>query len=317
MTELRFDGRVVAITGAAQGMGREYALLLAARGARILVNDIKGAQETVDLVRAAGGEAIENCADITDAAQTDALVEDAISRWGRIDAVINNAAIYGPTLPDPATTERIIGVHLLATINMIRSAMPHFRAQRYGRILNVGSGSMFGLPGNGIYAAGKAGVFGFTRVLARDLEAEPDLDIRANLILPAAFPAKAFRVTDAKLQNAIDHAFTQANIAPMAALLVHEACPAQGEAIHVGGGRHARILLATTDGWQAPDDKPTPEDILSHWDEVIANANPAEPVGSMHDLLIRSGLPPYNTMELVEWTRTGRKPEPKAAPPVN
>jgi NAD(P)-dependent dehydrogenase (short-subunit alcohol dehydrogenase family) len=309
MTELRFDGRVVAITGAAQGMGREHAMLLAARGARVLVNDIKGAEETVALIRAQGGEAYDNRADITDPGQTNALVADALDRWGRIDAIINNAAIYGPTLPDPKTTDRILGVHLLGTLNMIRSAMPQFRVQRYGRILNVGSGSMFGLPGNGIYAAGKAGVFGFSRVLARDLAAEPELDIKVNLILPAAFPSGAFHVTDGELQRAIDEAFTQTNISPVVALLVHEVCPAQGEAIHVGGGRHARILLATTDGWQAPDDRPTPEAILANWDEVMATANPAEPVGSMQDLLVRRGLPPYNTMDLVEWTRTGRRPE--------
>jgi hypothetical protein len=222
--------------------------------------------------------------------------------------VINNAAVYGPTLPDPATTERILGVHLLGAINVIRSAMPTFKAQRYGRILNVGSGSMFGLPGVGIYAAGKAGLFGFTRSLAREFEADGQADLKANLILPAAFQQNVLRVTDPVLQAAIDQAFTPANTSPVVALLMHEACPAQGEAIHVGGGRHARILLATTEGWQSPDDQPTPEDILAHWGEVMANQDPREPVGSMSDLLVRRGLHSWSVMELVEWTRTGKPP---------
>lgn len=308
MEALRFDGAVIAITGAAQGMGGEYALLLASRGARVIVNDIAGAGETARLVKEAGGEAVEDRHDVTDPAQTDAMVAQALERWGRLDAVINNAAVYGGTLPDPETTARVIGVHLIATINLVRSAMPVFRAQRYGRVLNVGSGSMFGLPGNGTYAAGKGGVFGFTRSLAADLAAEPELDIKANLILPAAFKPGMLHVTDNGLQHVIAEVFTPANIAPMAALLVHPSCPCQGEAIHVGGGRHARILLATTEGWQAPDDQPTPEAILAHWDEVMANADPRETVGSMADLMCRRGLPDYSTMELVQWTRTGKDP---------
>jgi NAD(P)-dependent dehydrogenase (short-subunit alcohol dehydrogenase family) len=309
MTGLRFDGRVVAITGAAQGMGREYALLLAERGARVLVNDLKGAEEAVALIRERGGEAMENRADVSDAAQTDAMVEAALAAWGRLDAVINNAAVYGPSLPDAETTGRILGVHLVATINVVRSALPVFRRQAYGRILNVGSGSMFGLPGVGIYAAGKGGVFGFTRSLARDLAAEAGVDIKANLILPAAFQPGLINVPDNALQSAIAGAFTPANIAPLAALLVHEACPAQGEALHVGGGRHARIVLATTEGWQAPDDQPTPEAILEHWDEVMAGRDLRESVGSTSDLLERRGLPVYSVMELIEWTRTGKRPE--------
>jgi NAD(P)-dependent dehydrogenase (short-subunit alcohol dehydrogenase family) len=309
LDELRFDGRVVAITGAAQGMGREYALLLGQRGAKVVVNDIKGAPETVAAVKAAGGEALENRSDITDPAQTDQIVQQAVDTWGRLDAVINNAAFYGPSLPDPETTGRILGVHLVGTINLIRSAMPVFKRQRYGRVLNVGSGSMFGLPGCGIYAAGKGGVFGFTRSIAKDLEADPESDIKANLILPAAFQPGMLHVTDNMLQSAIDEVFTPANIAPLAALLVHESCPAQGEAIQVGGGRHARILLTTTEGWQASDDKPTPEGILEHWAEVVANDDPREPTGTMNDLLTRRGLPDYNVMELRQWTLTGKKPE--------
>jgi NAD(P)-dependent dehydrogenase (short-subunit alcohol dehydrogenase family) len=308
MDELRFDGRVVAITGAAQGMGREYALLLAQRGARLVVNDIKGAEETIALVRERGGEAIENRSDITDPAQTDRIVRDALDAWGRLDAVINNAAAYGGTLPDPETAGRVIGVHLMGTINVIRSAMPTFRAQKYGRILNVGSGSMFGLPGVGTYAAGKGGVFGFTRSLAKDLERDAACDIKANLILPAAFTPAMPRVPDPALRAVFDTAFTSANIAPLAALLVHEACPAQGEALHVGGGRQARIVLATTQGWQAPDDAPTPESILDHWSEVTANLDPRETVGSMSDLLGRRGLHPYSVMELMEWAQTGQDP---------
>lgn len=308
MEELRFDGRVVAITGAAHGMGQEHALLLARRGARLVINDIAGAQDTLEKVRAAGAEAIEDRGDVTDPAQTDAMVKRAVDQWGRLDAIINNAALYGTTLGSPEEAGKVIGVHLIGTINLIRSAMPVFRQQAYGRILNVGSGSMFGLAGVGTYAAGKGGVFGFTRSLARDLALEPELDIKANLILPAALTPKMPRVPDAVFQTVVDKAFTSANISPTVALLIHERCPAQGEAIHVGGGRQARILLATTEGWQSPDDSPTPEAILEHWQEVIANVDPRESEGSMADLLGRRGLHPYSVVDLVKWAKTGIDP---------
>ena len=308
MEELRFDGRVVAITGAAQNMGYEYALLLAERGAKVVVNDLKGAPETIAAIEKLGGEAIENRSDISEPAQTDQIVQDALDRWGRLDAVINNAGSYGPTLPDPETVNRILGSHLLGSINLVRSALPVFRSQKYGRILNVGSGSMFGLPDVAIYGSAKGGIFGFTRCLALDLEREEETDIKANVILPVAFREGMFNVPDANIQRAMDVAFLPSKIAPAAALLVHEACPANGEAIGVGGGRQARILLTTTEGWQSPDDDPTPEAILDHWTEVMSNNDPREPVGSLSDLLGRRGLPPYNVMDLVTWSRTGQAP---------
>ena len=118
----------------------------------------------------------------------------------------------GSTLPDVETVERTLAVHLVGTINMIRSAMPIFLQQKYGRIVNTGSGSILGIPWTGSYAAGKGGVLAHAKVLANELLAEmgedPSLDIRVN------------------------------------------------------------VVMATTEGWQAPDDEPTPEDILEHWDEL-------------------------------------------------
>lgn len=308
MEALRFDGRVIAITGAAQGMGQDHAMLLARRGAKLLINDIAGAGETIDRLQAVGADAIEDRGDITDPAQTDLMVQRAMGRWGRLDAIINNAAIYGGALADTAMTNKVIDVHLNGAINMVRSAMPLFKQQRYGRILNVGSGSMFGLANVGAYAAGKAGVFGFTRSLARELALDPESDIKANLILPVALTPRMPRVPDAAFQAMLDKAFSSANVSPTAALLVHEFCPAQGEAIHVGGGRQARILLATTAGWQCPDDQPSPEAILDHWSEVVANEDLREPEGSMADLLGRRGLHPYSLTDLVKWARTGVDP---------
>jgi NAD(P)-dependent dehydrogenase (short-subunit alcohol dehydrogenase family) len=309
MDELRFDGRVVAITGAHHGLGREYALLLARRGASVVVNDIQGAAETVAAIRDAGGSAIENRSDITTGAGTDQIVRSALDTWGRLDAIVNNAAGgSGVTLPDEAAAQTTLAVHFFGTVNVIRSALPIFRERRYGRIVNTSSGSILGIPGTGTYAAGKGAVLAFSRVLANELKHEPDLDIKVNALMPAAQTPVMPRVPDERFQSMMDTAFSPARVAPLVAVLAHPSCPVSGEVIQTGGGRVARMMLATTEGWQAPDDEPTPEAIIEHWPEIMASKDLREPIGSMADLLARRGEPPYSVADLVAWAKTGGPP---------
>jgi NAD(P)-dependent dehydrogenase (short-subunit alcohol dehydrogenase family) len=316
MDELRFDGKVVAITGAHHGLGREHALLLARRGANIVVNDMQGAAETVAAVKAAGGSAVENTSDITTAGGTDEIVRDALEHWERLDAIVNNAAAGGGTLPDEEMVQATLAVHFIGTVNMVRSAMPVFRRQRYGRIINTGSGSILGIPGTGIYAAGKGAVLAFSRVLANELgleaKTDPSLDIKVNVFMPAALTPNMPRVPDQAFQAMMDRAFDPARTSPLVAVLAHESCPVSGEAIQTGGGRVSRFVLATTAGWQAPNDDATPENILEHWADVMANQDYAEPIGSMSDLLGRRGLYPYSVSELIQWVKTGRDPAPSS-----
>jgi len=306
--ELRFDGRVVAITGAHHGLGRAHARFLAGRGARIVVNDVQGADETVAMIRDAGGEAIESTSDITTGAGTDEIVRAALDTWGRLDVIVNNAASGSGTVPDEEMVRHTLGVHFVGTVNLVRSALPVFRDQRHGRIVNTGSGSVLGIPHTGIYAAGKGAVMAFSKVLANELRQEPDLDITVNVIMPVAQTPIMPRVPDAEFQALLDTAFAPENTSPLVAVFAHESCPVSGELVQTGGGRVARFVFATTEGWQAPDDMPTPEAILDHWGEVMANRDLHEPVGSMMDLFQRRGMYPYGVADIIQWARTGEDP---------
>jgi NAD(P)-dependent dehydrogenase (short-subunit alcohol dehydrogenase family) len=188
--------------------------------------------------------------------------------------------------------------------------MPVFREQQYGRIVNTTSGSIFGIPGTGMYAAGKGAVFAFSRVLANELALEPELDVKVNAVMPTAQTAVMPRVPDERFQAMLDSAFAPARVAPLVALLAHESCPVSGEILQSGGGRVSRVVLATTEGWQSPDDDVSPEAIAAHWADVMANRDLQEPIGTMADLLGRRGEPPYSVADLVRWARTGTAATP-------
>jgi NAD(P)-dependent dehydrogenase (short-subunit alcohol dehydrogenase family) len=313
MDELRFDERVVIITGAHHGLGRAYAEELATRGAQVVVNDIQGATDSVAAIRELGGEAIEDRHDITTSAGTDAIVAAAREQWGRVDAVINNAA-GGPaaTLVPENDVHATLGVHFVGTTNLIRSALPVFRQQGYGRVVNTSSGSIFGIPGTGTYASAKGAVLAYTKVLANELGEDPELDVKVNAVLPTALTPIMPRVPDEAFQAMLDRAFSARRVAPLVALLAHPDCPVTGEALQVGGGRVARVILATTEGWQAPEDEATPEMILANWDSVMAGRDLREPIGSLADLLARRGEPPFSTHDLVSWARTGVRPDKRS-----
>ena len=189
-------------------------------------------------------------------------MRDALDTWGRLDAVVNNAAAGSGTVPDEDMVRLTLGVHFVGTVNLVRSALPVFREQRYGRIVNTGSGSVLGIPHTGIYAAGKGAVMAFTKVLANELrqerEQQPDLDITVNVIMPVAQTPIMPRVPDEEFQALLDTAFAPERTSPLVAVFAHESCPVSGELVQTGGGRVARFVLATTEGWQAPDDMPTP-----------------------------------------------------------
>jgi NAD(P)-dependent dehydrogenase (short-subunit alcohol dehydrogenase family) len=282
--DLRFDGRVAVVTGAGRGLGRAHALLLAARGAKVVVNDFGGSKEGVgndsgpanDVVleiRAAGGEAIADTSDIGVEENCHALIDTAIREFGRIDIVVNNAGISRwATFPeaDADNLERTLDVHLRGTWHTTRAAWPHFAAQGYGRVITTVSTGMLGLADNLAYATAKGALIGFTRSLA--VAAEP-LGIRVNAIAPNAItrPSESATKPNIVTASAPDDARLRAMetglVSPMVAYLAHESCPVNGDILVAGAKRFSRWFFGITPGWLA-DDEPTLEEISAHWDEI-------------------------------------------------
>jgi NAD(P)-dependent dehydrogenase (short-subunit alcohol dehydrogenase family) len=269
--EYRFDERVAVVTGAGRGIGRAYARLLAARGARVVVNDLGAsrggsgadaapAADAVDEIVAAGGEAVADTNDVSSPAGSQALVDAAVERFGRVDVLVNNAGIIrwaGMPEVDADNLAKHLAVHVGGSFNTVRAAWPHMVDRGYGRIVNTTSAGLFGLPNNTSYATAKGAVVGLTRSLATAGAAH---GITANCIAPGAMTRMAGRAgEDAGPEMSPDL------VAPMVALLAHEACPVSGEIYAAGFGRFARIFIGMAPGYVHTGSAPTIEDVAEQW----------------------------------------------------
>jgi NAD(P)-dependent dehydrogenase (short-subunit alcohol dehydrogenase family) len=265
---------VAVVTGAGRGLGRAYAMLLADRGAAVVVNDLgtsltgdgtdeRLAESVAAEIVAAGGVAAADTNDVSSPATAQALVDATVDRFGRVDIVINNAGVIAwaefPDIDDD-NFARHLAVHLGGSFLLARAAWPHLVEQSYGRIVMTTSSGIFGLPNNASYAAAKGGVIGLTRSLATAGAAH---GIRANAIAPAAMTRMAGRVPSETAER-----MDPALVAPMTAYLAHEACPVSGEIYAAGAGRFARILLAQVPGYVHTGDAPTIDDIATQWEAI-------------------------------------------------
>ena len=283
MGEHRFDKRVAVVTGAGRGLGREYALLLAQRGASVVVNDLGGtiegdgedtapAEEVVAEIEAAGGKAVADGNDISTAAGADALIATALQSFKRLDILVANAGIMRwARFPEVSDDDfaRHLAVHLAGSFHTVRAAWPRFAGQTYGRIVLTTSTGMLGLPGNTAYAAAKGGVLGLARSLA---SAGRPLGIKVNCIAPAA---------TTRMAGTGGPQMPPESVAPMVAYLAHDACPVTGEVYVAGAGRFARLFVATTEGYVHEGGTPTVEDVADHWKAISDETGYHVPVDLM------------------------------------
>jgi NAD(P)-dependent dehydrogenase (short-subunit alcohol dehydrogenase family) len=287
MSELRFDGRVAVVTGAGRGVGRGHALLLASRGAKVVVADLGSqldgsgsshgpAADVVDEIAAAGGEAVACHASVADEAGAASIVATTLDAFGRIDVLINNAGIADPDWFEDITPDRfrrMIEVHYLGTVYVTLAAWGHMKAAGYGRIVNTVSEAAFGkVPKATSYGAAKGAVLSLTRELA--LEATRH-GIRVNAVAPRAqtrlsgppIMAKTYDMPESVFVKGTLDRFAPELVAPAAAYLAHESCDLSGQVLISGGGQVMRVALMVNDG--ITQDGISPEDVAANLDQLF------------------------------------------------
>jgi len=259
MSELRFDNRVAIISGGGRGLGRAYALLLAARGAKVVVNDLGTAmngeapstgpaQDVVDEIRSAGGHAVASTASVATPEGAKAIIQTALDAFGRVDIVIHSAGnVRRAPLAEMSYDdfEAVLAVHLRGGFHLVREAFPLMLAQDYGRIVLTSSiNGLYGKSDNVNYATAKAGLIGLSHTAAIEGLAR---NVKSNVIVPAA-------VT--RMSEGIDtSAFPPMEpdmVAPAVGWLAHEDCAITGEILVAMGGRVGRAFLAETPGVYHP-----------------------------------------------------------------
>jgi NAD(P)-dependent dehydrogenase (short-subunit alcohol dehydrogenase family) len=315
MGELRFDGRVAVVTGAGRGLGRHHALLLASRGARVVVNDVGGsvtgggscgdpANDVAQQIKDIGGEAVADTNSVTTPEGGQAIIDTALNAWGRVDILVNNAGTVADAAFNDMTEERLdpqVDVHLKGAFFVTRPAWKVMRQQHFGRIVNTSSAAgILGAPRMSNYGAAKTGLIGLTRVLAAEAAG---LDIKVNAVAPVA----ATRMMDYSLDSAAEAnnaphtrgTSTEAEelmrpfldrldpglVSPAVAFLAHAECPVSGEIYTVGGGQICRFFIGRTKGYYNP--ALSLEDVRAHFEQIRDTSGysiPAGPAEEMADL---------------------------------
>jgi NAD(P)-dependent dehydrogenase (short-subunit alcohol dehydrogenase family) len=279
--QIRFDDKVVIVTGAGRGLGRAHALLLARLGATVVVNDLgsevggggqspEPASEVVGEIEAAGGKAVADFSDVASCQAMERLVASTVERFGKLDAVIANAGV-SQRLPfdemDPDSFDRMVKIQLYGTFNIMRCAWPHLIEAGRGRAVVTTGNSLFGGP-NAHYSAAKAGIVGLMRSLA--LQGRPH-GVGINAVAPGGYTrmvsTRATAGTSAVPNEWMAKFTAPEKVSPTYAWLAHESCEVTGEIFSATGGVTKRVLLGQTQGWGSPD--VTPEDLRDHWDEVM------------------------------------------------
>jgi NAD(P)-dependent dehydrogenase (short-subunit alcohol dehydrogenase family) len=270
------EGRVVVVTGAGGGLGRQHALLFAARGAKVVVNDLGGAKdgtgagtqmadEVVKEITTAGGDAVANYDSVASPKGGQAIVQTALDAFGRVDVVVNNAGILRDVTFANMSDEQwstVLDVHLHGTFRVTRAAWPHFKQQQSGRVIVTTSTSgLYGNFGQANYGAAKLGVVGLINTLA--LEGR-----KHSITVNAVAPASATRMTEGVYPPAFLAQLDPAYVSPVVVYLASDECNETGEIILAGGGHYARVHYCQAKGARF-DRVPTVEELAAEWPHIM------------------------------------------------
>ncbi len=278
MTERRFDYRVAIVTGAGRGLGRAYALMLASKGAKVVVNDLGGsmdglgmdacpAQSVVDEIKAAGGEAVANTDSVATPEGGKQIIAAAMDHFGALDILVHNAGNvrYG-SLEDLSQEDfdAVLDVHLKGAFHVVRPAFPAMSKAKYGRVILTSSISgLYGLSTSINYGASKAGIIGLNNVIALE---GADKGIKSNIILPGAVTRMAEGIDTSQFPP-----MDPELVAPVVGWLAHESCSISGEMLVSMAGRVARALFAETPGVYQPEW--SIDDVANRIDEIRDQTN--------------------------------------------
>ncbi|HWA67835.1 MAG TPA: SDR family NAD(P)-dependent oxidoreductase [Mycobacteriales bacterium] len=276
MAEITFDGRVAVVTGAGGGLGRTYALEMARRGAKVVVNDLGGsvdgtggddtaAQKVVDEIKAAGGEAVPSYDSVSTPEGGENIVKTAVDAFGKVDVVINNAGILRDksfAKLEWADLDAVLDVHLKGAFYVSQPAFKVMKENGYGRFVFTSSNAgVFGNFGQANYAAAKMGLVGLSNVLAIE---GAKAGIKSNVVCPVA----ATRMTMELLGDAAS-ALQAETVTPLVTFLASEACELTHETFSAAGGRYARVFIGLAQGWYGgKGHTPTAEDVLDNLDQI-------------------------------------------------
>lgn len=296
--EVDFRERVAIVTGAGGGIGRAHALLLAARGAAVVVNDVghrtgddgtsrSTAAEVVSEIVAAGGRAIASTDSIVTAAGGQAIVDATLAAYGRLDVVVHNAGILRDRSFAKLTAdevEDVMAVHLDGAFHVVGPAYRVMQQAGYGRIvLTTSASGLFGTFGQANYGAAKAGLVGLMNVLAVEGARH---GIRANAVAPTALT----QMTEGLLGDLAEH-FDPAHVAAVVAYLASERCELTHTILSAGGGRVARVFVGVTPGWYSGPAITSPETVAAHLDEILDREGYIVPEDGLGEIaLIRRAL---------------------------
>jgi NAD(P)-dependent dehydrogenase (short-subunit alcohol dehydrogenase family) len=277
---LRFDNRVAIVTGAGGGLGRAHALALAARGAKIVVNDFGGAldgtgggatpaEKVAAEIRAAGGEAIANAASVTDYAAVEGMVAAAIATWGRVDVLVCNAGILRDKTFGKMTLDdfrAVIEVHLMGSVHCCKAVWEPMRERNYGRIVLTSSSSgLFGNFGQANYAAAKMGLVGLMNTLGLE---GAKYNVHVNCLAPTA----ATRMTETLMPADALNALRPEAVSPAVLALAHDDAPNR-VILNAGAGGFERTYVALTRGVHIPLSPEAPDEVVRRFDEISRRDN--------------------------------------------